>query len=735
MLTSTFVRMLACMTCVFGLPYLCGPLVGMSRPLAVGAAGAMMGVIPQLLPAQARRHAIYRCLAAFAGVACASALMTALHGILLAQAVLFVCLLSLPVLGPRIHPMLGAPFIQGMIGSALMTLLTGQFVEDAWGLWGQFMALMCLVMGFVAFVVTGLVRRPPEVLRQAKKSLLFVHEDTAAAIAAHVRSPSPRHRRRLARSLERSHRCALAIEAAMAGTRGFPAPIGDALQHAAYDIDLTLNRIARIVVVLAEDEDVALAGVRRRLAEIMGLLSVRDASSLSLATELIGGLDRTITRSGVRGRTRALAERLPALAADLIGQIVDGGIAGARANAWLAAHPGVAHRARWDSWVPRDHVEQGAVEGEEFVTGVSYVGLEHAGDAPHASKAVGSLNVGRVAVGLAERQALQTFLAVSAASLVGWLISGTHFFWASFGAFVVLIGTTTTSSRLRKIIRRVVGTIIGACAGVALAMGVGQAHPLVCLAAMIVFSALAFTIVKRNYALFSVLLTAMVMQIYVLTAAPLMTYAWQRVAENIVGAFIAGIVASFILPLHTSTVMRTVLDSLAEALAQTLDAVEGVVKGQAGARPRIAARAVEDAAAATTQLASAMLGPFAGTSGAWVRQIASRVPAVVSAAKDVAHTAGDIRDGWEATPVCDVDADDVGQVIDEVRTRARGIGVIRDFSSETGGFTVSTEAVGAILSWRTELGDAEAVALRQLVHELVGLDSAVRQLTAAAWHR
>lgn len=744
MMTSTLVRMSASMTCIFGLAYALGPSMGLTPALTVGSASGMMGVVPQLLPAQRRREAMARSGAAFVGVVTACVVMTALHGVHILQLALFVTLLSLPVIASRFHTTLGGAWVQGMIGSALMTLLTGRYVTDHWGLCRANLALSALTMALVCFVVTGLVRRPPEVLRQARKSLIEVHEGIAAQMARTLAAPTQRARARLRRWVRRGHRCAVAVEAAMDQTRGFPQGVGDALHHAAYDTDLTLARLATHVEALALEDHRGLDPLRRRVGEICELLSRRDGASVVLATELVGGLTRVIANARLPEDVAARVVTIPALLGELVSEIADGGVAGAATETWLGEHPGVARRARWGAWVPASaglHMLADAErKGEpDFTTGVTYSDLGLGGDVGAATRAAGTLTLGALALGLAERQALQTFVAVAAASAVGWLMAGAHFFWASFGAFVVLLGTTTTSSRLRKTLSRVVGTVLGALAGLVLAYLTGAGHPLVSLASVIVLAAVAFTLVKRHYGLFSLLLTATVMQIYVLTAQPLVSYALLRVAENLVGAVIAGVVAALVLPLHTSTVVRTVLASLADELIATIAAAEAALAGKAGERPRVAARAVEAAGDNVRRLAASMLGPFAGTSGSWVRAVASRVPAVTSAASDLARLAGELADAHVTRAGAgDVDAADYQALSAQVRRRAAGLAHIHpEPGDEVDAQYVAdlTRQLAEVLRWREDLGDPDAPTVRAMVRVLVALDAAVASLVRAAWER
>lgn len=745
MLTSTFIRVTACMICVFGIPYIVGPLMGMRAALAVGAGGGMMGVIPQLLPAQGRRNALFRCGAAYVGVMVGATVMTALTGLPLLQMVAFIVFLCLPVLAAKIHRTLGGALVQGMIGSGITILLTGRLVKDPWQLWMHDMVLYFLIMVGVACCVVTLVRRPPEVLRQARKSLQRAHRQTTERLARALREGTPRSLTRVNRSVEATHRCAIAVEAAMDQTHGFPVEVGEQLQHSAYDIDMTLGRLATVTEHIVTRRDPALDPVARRIAEVCDLLTERDADSLALATELVGGVRDAIGDLKADPESVAGVVTAPELLRNLISEIIDGGIAGAAADQWSSEHPGVAWRAGWDSWVPRSAGLFDLADAEreatgEFRTGLAYADLSHVGEAQPAAKAAGTVAIGRLVLGLAERQALQTFVAVAVASVLGYLISGPHFFWASFGAFVVLIGTTTTSSRLRKTLRRVIGSVVGAAGGLAWAWLVGHAHPVVSLISIIVLASVAFTLLKRRYRLFTALLTATMMQIYVITAAPLVTYALERVAENIIGAVTAGVVASLILPLHTSTVVRTVLAEVATALEQLLDAVDGVLDGRWDARPRIAASHVEGAAANAQRLAASMLGPFAGTSGSWVRGVASRLPAVTSAAKDLANYAGEVRDGWEGqTGHADVDAEDFHALIDHVRHEVSKLANERA-GQEVGTadhidrrFSMLTRSLSQVLTWREDMGDPDAASLRRIVYALNGLNAASHSLMRAAW--
>lgn len=785
---DTLWRTIVCMLCIFMGTYLIGPYLHISSVMAIGAAGGLMPVAQHLAGARSKREVAFQTISGYSGVLAGGLLMLLMQQYVWLQVVFVIGAICLHFKWDLLHKTYGQAAVQALMGAMIMGLIATRFIKDINHFIFIYFQLTFIIFLLMSVLMILVVRYPSQVLIDAKISLRYAHEYAAICSAKLLRRPTRRREQVLDRAIYQNHRCAVATEAAMVGIVHLPAVIGEGIHRSAFNSDLLFMRLARVMKTLAKQEGTAAEKIRAHLAQIMDLLSTREPETLMLATDLAGGFHPLLenARQELDPQVVILLKRIPGLVTALLCELVEGGLLHAQADAWVRQHLRQLREAQrrkdnewflrpWlhfsylfgtrvadrmkrriapylpnrESWVPYDLDQVAKILGNlesdkagKFATGFNYAELDHAGAGAAASKAAGKLCYGPVAIGLSGRHVLQALVSVSLASVVGYVTSGNHFFWASFGAFSVLIGTTTTSSRFRKTLKRVIGTAVGAVIGYAVVWATGSHSPFLNLLIASFFAALAFTIVRRNYTAFSMFLTATIMQIYLLAAAPLLDYAVWRVVDNAVGALIAGIVATFVFPLHTSDVVRSLLGTLEESICMVLEDVKAVIGGQTEVRPMIDGRNVENAAQDITHLVETLLGRRAGTSNSWVRRVASRVPAVAYAVADVSAVAEELRAEINQNQLEPHDTQltkQTCQIVDLVINDVHRLSVIaepEDAGQKIGApgeFVFHTETLLVALQAETEAGSSYCHQLERVVNELVRVDEAIRNLIRKAW--
>ncbi|MET8116555.1 FUSC family protein [Streptomyces prasinus] len=176
------------------------------------------------------------------------------------------------------------------------------------------------------------------------------------------------------------------------------------------------------------------------------------------------------------------------------------------------------------------------------------------------------------------RAAVQVSVGSSLAIAGGGLLSAQGWHWAVLTCWLVFINTESTGEILVKSYRRLLGTVLGVVAGIALAGLVGG-HTWTAFALMLVLIfAMAYT-APLSYTLMSFFVTAVVGLLYTL----LHTYSWEvlvlRVAETALGAACGVFAAFLVLPVRTdrrtNELLGTVLERLTEVTEAAVDQLSG----------------------------------------------------------------------------------------------------------------------------------------------------------------
>ncbi|WP_405914136.1 FUSC family protein [Streptomyces sp. NBC_00963] len=179
------------------------------------------------------------------------------------------------------------------------------------------------------------------------------------------------------------------------------------------------------------------------------------------------------------------------------------------------------------------------------------------------------------------RTAFQVSVGSTLAIIGGEFLSSQRWYWAVLTCWVVFLNTASTGEILVKGYRRLLGTVLGVVAGVALAGLVGN-HTWTAFALVLLFIFGMFFTAPLSYALMSFFVTAMLGLLYTL----LNTYSFSvlvlRIEETALGAACGIIAAVLVLPVHTD---RRTDEELATVLARLRDVASAAVSQLSGGPP------------------------------------------------------------------------------------------------------------------------------------------------------
>ena len=172
---------------------------------------------------------------------------------------------------------------------------------------------------------------------------------------------------------------------------------------------------------------------------------------------------------------------------------------------------------------------------------------------------------------LTTRQAVQVAVAGTLAIVAGRELSEARYYWAVIAAFIAFTGTATRSETFIKAGNRVLGTLLGLGAGVALAH-LTAGHTLWVLAAVVASMTCGFYLVNITYAGMIFFVTIMVSQLYSQLHEFSDGLLVLRLEETALGAAIGIAVALLVLPTSTRDTVRMARGRYFEALTDLLRA-------------------------------------------------------------------------------------------------------------------------------------------------------------------
>ncbi|SED39981.1 Uncharacterized membrane protein YccC [Streptomyces sp. 2112.3] len=176
------------------------------------------------------------------------------------------------------------------------------------------------------------------------------------------------------------------------------------------------------------------------------------------------------------------------------------------------------------------------------------------------------------------RAACQVAVGSTLAIIGGEFLSSQRWYWAVLTCWVVFLNTASTGEILVKGYRRLVGTVLGVVAGVALAGLVGDhTWPAFALVLLCIFG-MYFT-APLSYALMSFFVTAMLGLLYTLLNTYSLSVLVLRIEETALGAACGIIAAVLVLPVHTD---RRTDEQLGTVLVRLRDVVSAAVEQLSG---------------------------------------------------------------------------------------------------------------------------------------------------------
>ena len=179
------------------------------------------------------------------------------------------------------------------------------------------------------------------------------------------------------------------------------------------------------------------------------------------------------------------------------------------------------------------------------------------------------------------KAAIQVAVATSAATILGELISPDRWYWAVLTAFLVFTGVSTRGEILTRVGHRIVGTIAGVFAGVALATVVGHNQPLQ-MVLLVVCVFCAFYLVTVAYAWLTFFVTVLLAMLYGLLGDFSVHVLELRIAETAAGGLVGIASAYFIFSTGTrDTFVEKVTDYLDE-MKELIDAAIASVISPSG---------------------------------------------------------------------------------------------------------------------------------------------------------
>ncbi|MGW0286874.1 FUSC family protein [Streptomyces sp. NPDC003236] len=203
------------------------------------------------------------------------------------------------------------------------------------------------------------------------------------------------------------------------------------------------------------------------------------------------------------------------------------------------------------------------------------------------------------------RAAVQVAVGSALAIAGGEMLSGQRWYWAVLTCWIVFINTSSTGEILVKGYRRVLGTVLGVVAGIALAGLVGN-HTWLAFALVLLFVFAMFYTAPLSYTLMSFFVTAMLGLLYTLLNTYSLSVLVLRVEETVLGAACGVFAAALVLPIHTdrrtNDLLVDVLEKLAEVTRAAADQLSGGLPVDLVDKARELDQALADLRAATQPL-------------------------------------------------------------------------------------------------------------------------------------
>ena len=209
------------------------------------------------------------------------------------------------------------------------------------------------------------------------------------------------------------------------------------------------------------------------------------------------------------------------------------------------------------------------------------------------------------------RKALQATVATGLAVPIGLLVSTQRWYWAAIGAFVVFTRPATAAESVVRGLERLLGTTLGAAAGMALGSAVsGHATAQLVLLGVGVFVSLYLFGVSYTLAMAGI--TTILAIIYDLMGQFNDQVLELRVAETAIGVALGGLAAMLVFPTSSRGKIQDAEDDLLEELREFVDKLADPQADHAARTLRDDARAVEQKTHDLRLAAEPLAQPFPG---------------------------------------------------------------------------------------------------------------------------
>ncbi len=234
------------------------------------------------------------------------------------------------------------------------------------------------------------------------------------------------------------------------------------------------------------------------------------------------------------------------------------------------------------------------------------------------------------------RKALQATVATGLAVPVGLLVSTQRWYWAAIGAFVVFTRPATAAESVVRGAERLLGTTVGAAAGMAVGTAVtGHLTAQLVLLAIGVFASLYLFAVSYAFAMAGI--TAVLAIIYDLMGQFSDQVLVLRVAETAIGVALGGLAAMVVFPMSSRRKIGETENDLFEELQRMLDKLADTQALPAPGELREHARGVEQKAHDLRAAAEPLAAPFPGLGSGRRRRRVIMLTALGRAARQLAH--------------------------------------------------------------------------------------------------
>ena len=234
------------------------------------------------------------------------------------------------------------------------------------------------------------------------------------------------------------------------------------------------------------------------------------------------------------------------------------------------------------------------------------------------------------------RKALQATVATGLAVPIGLLVSTQRWYWAAIGAFVVFTRPATAAESVVRGSERLLGTTIGAAAGMALGTAV-SGHPDVQLVLLGVGVFVSLYLFGVSYILAMAGITTILAIVYDLMGQFSGQVLELRVAETAIGVALGGLAAMLVFPTSSRSKIRESENDLLEELQSFVDTLADPGADRRPRDLRDDARAVEQKAHDLRLVAEPLTQPFPGIGSGRRRQRVVMLTALGRSARALAR--------------------------------------------------------------------------------------------------